>query len=109
MAGTINHLRSGQQLDQTNNAQNKKTQQSQSQASSTSVEKSGSHKPDAVSISSESRAIGALNQQIASEGQFDAAKVAEIKAAIANGSYQIDADKLASNMLKFEDEFRGKE
>ncbi|MFD2180285.1 flagellar biosynthesis anti-sigma factor FlgM [Veronia pacifica] len=108
MAGTINHLRPGQQLEQSSNAQSKKTQVAANKAEDGTVEKSGT-KNDAVSISSESRAIGVLNQQIAGQDQFDAAKVDKIKSAIANGSYQIDADKLALNMLKFEDELSSKE
>lgn len=32
-------------------------------------------------------------------GSFDAKKVAEIKAAIANGTFQIDTDKIATGLL----------
>ncbi|AON54360.1 flagellar biosynthesis anti-sigma factor FlgM [Herbaspirillum seropedicae] len=34
-----------------------------------------------------------------SSGSFDAKKVAEIKAAIANGTFQIDADKVANGLI----------
>lgn len=53
MAGTINHLRPGQQLEQSSNAQSKKTQVAANKAEDGTVEKSGT-KNDAVSISSES-------------------------------------------------------
>lgn len=41
---------------------------------------------------------------MASKPAFDAAKVAAIKEAIANGSYRVDPEKLADNMMKFENE-----
>ncbi|MGR5146747.1 flagellar biosynthesis anti-sigma factor FlgM [Photobacterium alginatilyticum] len=62
---------------------------------------------DAVSLSSQGKAVGQIHQQLAAEPSFDSAKVAAIKDAISNGSYVVDADKLASNMMKFEDELRG--
>ncbi|GAL33144.1 negative regulator of flagellin synthesis FlgM [Vibrio maritimus] len=48
-----------------------------------------------------------MHQQMASQPSFDSAKVAAIKDAIANGSYTVDAEKLADNMMKFEDELGG--
>ncbi|MBV7298518.1 flagellar biosynthesis anti-sigma factor FlgM [Enterovibrio paralichthyis] len=101
---SIDHLRSGQPLN-TNRSNHNKTQQ-------TSAETSGAgevrnHRGDAFSMSDESKAIGALNQQMASEAHFDSAKVAAIKAAIANGSYKVDADRLAANIIKHEDELHG--
>ncbi|MDD1783299.1 flagellar biosynthesis anti-sigma factor FlgM [Enterovibrio sp. ZSDZ35] len=101
---SIDHLRSGQPLN-TNRS-------NQSKSQNTAVESNGSgevrnHRGDAFSLSEQSRAIGAMNQQMASEAHFDSAKVAAIKEAIANGSYKVDADRLASNMLRHEDELRG--
>lgn len=59
---------------------------------------------DAVSLSQQSRDIGQLHQDMAAKPAFDAAKVAAIKEAIANGSYKVDPEKLADSMMKFENE-----
>ena len=67
----------------------------------------GGSQKDAVSLSSQGKAVGQIHQQLAAEPSFDSAKVAAIKEAITNGSYVVDAEKLASNMMKFEDELRG--
>jgi negative regulator of flagellin synthesis FlgM len=62
---------------------------------------------DSVSLSQQGKAIGQLHQDMASQPSFDAAKVAAIKEAIANGSYRVDSEKLADNMMKFENELGG--
>jgi negative regulator of flagellin synthesis FlgM len=48
-----------------------------------------------------------MHQKMAATPSFDSAKVAAIKDAIANGSYSVNAEKLADNMIKFEKEFGG--
>ncbi len=45
---------------------------------------------------------------MAASPAYDSAKVAAIKEAIANGSYRVDPEKLADNMIKFENELQGK-
>mgnify|MGYP002477393071 CR=1 FL=1 len=62
---------------------------------------------DSVSLSQQGKAIGQLHQDMASQPSFDSAKVAAIKDAIANGSYRVDPEKLAENMMKFENELGG--
>ncbi|MEC6795982.1 flagellar biosynthesis anti-sigma factor FlgM [Photobacterium sp. S4TG1] len=95
----IDHLRGGQPLNTPRAVNHTKTATTNT-PSTTMVEP----QHDAVSLSSQGKAVGQIHQQLAAETSFDAAKVAEIKQAIANGSYTIDADKLANNMIKFEDE-----
>ncbi|MFA0709203.1 flagellar biosynthesis anti-sigma factor FlgM, partial [Vibrio sp. 10N.222.48.A3] len=53
------------------------------------------------------KAIGQLHQEMAAQPSFDSVKVAAIKEAIANGSYTVDPEKLADNMMKFENELKG--
>ena len=64
-------------------------------------------KMDAVSLSNQGKEIGKMHQQLATEPSFNEDKVAAIKAAIANGSYSVDPERLADNMIKFEDELAG--
>ncbi|WP_261857886.1 flagellar biosynthesis anti-sigma factor FlgM [Photobacterium sanguinicancri] len=105
----IDQLRTGQPIPTTRSNQTKVGSTS-SDAPSTAAAAAASSprvKNDAVSLSAQGKAVGQIHQQLAAEPSFDSAKVAEIKQAIADGSYKVDADKLASNMTKFEDELRG--
>ncbi|NAW65385.1 flagellar biosynthesis anti-sigma factor FlgM [Photobacterium halotolerans] len=101
---SIDSLRSGQLLSNLRNSSSTNNTQGRTEAR----EESSGHTPrDAVSLSSQARAVGQIHQQLAAEPSFDRNKVESIKNAISNGSYQVDADRLASNMLRFEDELRG--
>ncbi|WP_162045822.1 flagellar biosynthesis anti-sigma factor FlgM [Vibrio taketomensis] len=100
MAG-IDNIRSGQTLTSTSRSTARTNDSASSSVSSST--KSASTPQDAVSLSSEAK----LQNQMASSASFDQAKVAAIKEAIANGSYTVDPDKLASNMIKFEKELGG--
>ena len=96
-------LRSGQNVA-TSRTQTRTDSNATSRSDSVAEPKGGK---DAVSLSQESKAIGQLHQSMAAEPSFDSAKVAAIKEAIANGSYTVDPEKLAENMVKFEDELAG--
>ncbi|MBW3696342.1 flagellar biosynthesis anti-sigma factor FlgM [Vibrio sp. T187] len=104
MAG-IDNIRSGQTLTTTSRSPSRADSNTQTTSSDTAA-KSPSNK-DAVSLSQQGKAIGQLHQDMASQPSFDSAKVAAIKEAIANGSYTVDPEKLADNMIKFEDELKG--
>ncbi|MBY8021807.1 flagellar biosynthesis anti-sigma factor FlgM [Vibrio fluvialis] len=105
MAG-IDNIRSGNSLATTNRAP-ARSESNASSSTSGSVRQSSGTQHDAVSLSSQSRALGEMHNEMASKPSFDSAKVAAIKEAIANGSYVVDADKLADNMIKFEKELGG--
>ena len=51
--------------------------------------------PDNVRLSSQAKALSSTS----STGVFDARKVEEIKAAIANGTFQVDASKVADGLI----------
>lgn len=102
---SIDHLRSGQPLTTNRGSQNK-TQDSSQTSSGREAQSASATPRDAVSLSQQSRAIDEMNQQLAAEPHFDSAKVAAIKDAIANGSYKIDADRLAVNIMRFEDDLK---
>lgn len=100
MAG-IDNIRSGQQLPSTarSSVRNESNPSSRSE-----VTKSPEQASDAVSLSSQGKAVGEMHNQMINEPSFDRAKVAAIKEAIANGSYTVNPEKLADNMIKFEKE-----
>jgi negative regulator of flagellin synthesis FlgM len=104
MAG-IDNIRSGHSLVNTNRssakAENTKSSDSQSASRAPSAQQ------DAVSLSDQGKSIGQMPSQLAASPSFDSAKVQAIKEAIANGSYVVNADKLADNMIRFEKELGG--
>ncbi|MDX1302380.1 flagellar biosynthesis anti-sigma factor FlgM [Photobacterium sp.] len=103
---SIDQLRSGQPMTTARSHQNNVSNSSSAPSGAKPpVAPRGQH--DAVSLSSQGKAVGQIHQQLAAEPSFDSAKVSAIKKAIASGAYVVDADKLASNMMKFEDELRG--
>ncbi|UWZ98214.1 flagellar biosynthesis anti-sigma factor FlgM [Vibrio splendidus] len=104
MAG-IDNIRSGQTLTTTNRSAMRSD--SSSEASRSDVSTKSPVSKDAVSLSQQGKAIGQLHQDMATQPSFDSVKVAAIKEAISNGSYTVDPEKLADNMIKFEDELKG--
>ncbi|WP_299016072.1 flagellar biosynthesis anti-sigma factor FlgM [uncultured Photobacterium sp.] len=104
---SIDQLRSGHPMTTARSNNNSISGSASGSAKNQQVAAPGGGQKDAVSLSSQGKAAGQIHQQLAAEPSFDNAKVAAIKDAISNGEYKIDADKLASNMLKFEDELQG--
>jgi len=102
MAG-IDNIRSGHSLTNTSRS-SQRTDNHTSEAKTRSKESASLSNDDAVSISSQSKELGSMHNQLTSSPAFDSAKVQAIKEAITNGSYVVDPDKLAENMIKFEKE-----
>ncbi|SJN55031.1 flagellar biosynthesis anti-sigma factor FlgM [Vibrio ruber] len=102
---SIDNVRSGQSL--TNTSRNSTRTEHNTSNSEKINHPASSDKKDAVSLSSQSKAMGEIHSKLASSPAFDSAKVEAIKEAIANGSYRVDAEKLADNMIKFEKELDG--
>ncbi len=57
---------------------------------------------DQVTITGSARTLQKVEDAIAAAPVVDSAKVASIKQAVQNGSYTIDAGRVASQMLRFE-------
>ncbi|WP_075185564.1 flagellar biosynthesis anti-sigma factor FlgM [Teredinibacter haidensis] len=55
---------------------------------------------DSVSLSTAGQALAKLEAQAANIPEVDSAKVAEIRTALQNGSYNIDPDAIASKMIE---------
>lgn len=100
---TINNLRTNQPLTTGGNVSNAEAGKSKPASDA----KTNTAESDSVSLSSQGQSVGQIHQQLATQEAFDTEKVNAIKEAIANGSYVIDADKLAANMIKLEDELKG--
>ncbi len=57
---------------------------------------------DTVNLTSDAKLLERLDKTLASLPAVDSARVAEIKAAIENGEYQIDADAIADAMIRLD-------
>ena len=60
---------------------------------------------DTVELTSGAKLLERLEKSLAALPDVDSARVAEVKAAIENGEYQIDADAIASAMIRLEKSF----
>ncbi|HIF9079334.1 flagellar biosynthesis anti-sigma factor FlgM [Photobacterium damselae] len=104
MAG-IDQLRQNSQAMTTMRSQQQKVNDNASSTNNTTASTTPPQH-DEISLSAQGKAVGQIHQQLATEPSFDADKVAKIKEAISNGSYKVDPDKLASNIMKFESELK---
>jgi negative regulator of flagellin synthesis FlgM len=52
-----------------------------------------------VTISKQARELKSLQTQATGEGSFDAQRVAAIKEAIMNGTFKVDASKVADGLI----------
>ena len=76
-----------------------------SDTSSESVNSSARAISDSVEFSAAVQQLSSLQDELASISAVDMGKVDEIRQAISNGSYKIDAQKIADSLLALEGEF----
>ena len=76
-----------------------------SDPSSESVNSSSRAISDSVEFSSAAKQLSSLQDELAAIDAVDMGKVDEIRQAISNGSYKIDAQKIADSLLALEGEF----
>ena len=57
---------------------------------------------DTVELTSSARLLERLEKSLAELPAIDSARVAEVKAAIERGDYEIDSDAIADAMIRFE-------
>jgi len=75
-----------------------------SDMSSASVENTSRAVSDDVKFSAAVQQLSSLRDELASLKDIDMAKVDEIRQAISDGSYEIDANKIAESLLSLESE-----
>lgn len=97
----------GNNVNSTGNAAGKTRQGNAHTGETASVAKpanpASSAGSDSVSLSNAGQSLSRLEASVANVPDVNAAKVAEIKASIAQGSYQVNAHALAGKMLEQED------
>lgn len=57
---------------------------------------------DQLDLTGQARTLKALEQDLARTPEFDAARVAELREAIAGGSYKVDSRSIAEKLLDLE-------
>jgi negative regulator of flagellin synthesis FlgM len=57
---------------------------------------------EAVHLSSEAQQLQKITDSLRDQPTVNSARVAELKAAIADGSYKVDSNRVASKLLNFE-------
>lgn len=97
-------------LNKSNTATSGGSKLNQPQATSTATAKAGDNavksSTDSVSLSSKGQALGKLEQAVYQSSDVDTDKVARIKQAIADGSYQADSGTIAERMLSQDSLFK---
>ncbi|HEX7036428.1 MAG TPA: flagellar biosynthesis anti-sigma factor FlgM, partial [Pseudomonadales bacterium] len=75
---------------------------SEQKASRRADEASASRHDDAVRLSAEARQLREIEHRVSEEEAFDTARVEQIRAAIAEGRYHVDPERLARRFIALE-------
>ena len=62
---------------------------------------------DSVSLSNQAKNLKQLEQKLGDYPEMDDDRIAEIRSALENGTYKIDAEKLAQKMLEMDESIFG--
>lgn len=98
----INNIKPPAQGGGLNSTRNVNVEDKRPDASASQVKSGGDAATDKVSLTATATQLQSLQQEIAALPVVDEQKVAALRAAIEDGSYQVDSQKLARNMIDFE-------
>lgn len=99
----INGLNSNQAT--TKQAKGSQTAAERGSDKSSKTIQGSSNETTTVQISDEAKSLSQLQGEVSKGAAFDEAKVAELKAAIADGSYKPDANRIAGKLLDIDSQF----
>ncbi|WP_166263667.1 flagellar biosynthesis anti-sigma factor FlgM [Marinobacter caseinilyticus] len=105
MAVDLNGIGRGQVNTQKTSTEKSPAQSTQQAAPEPS--KAQATRGDSVSLSSQAKNLKQLEQGLDSFPEMDDERIEAIKAALADGSYKIDAEKLAQKMLDMDQSIFG--
>lgn len=101
----INNIKTSNQA-LLNSTRNIKTRDANNSTQAQDVaEQTSTTNNDKVSLTDTATQLQSLRQVIADSPEVNADRVAELRAAIANGSYTVDSEALAQNFIKSENQF----
>lgn len=69
-------------------------------------ESDSSSAPDSVSLSQKGQTLAKLASELSGDAEINHDKIAQVRAALANGSYQVDAQAIADSMLEQDGSFK---
>jgi len=73
-----------------------------SSSAKTTTEAAGPSSGEAVHLSSEAQRLQTISDKLRDQPVVNSARVAELKQAIADGSYKVDSNRVASKLLNYE-------
>jgi negative regulator of flagellin synthesis FlgM len=98
----FNRLNSGNAVSgTTRTGSTKETSKTEAPVATGTLEKTGST-GESVKLSSEAQQLQKITDKLGDLPTVNSARVAELKQAIADGSYKVDSNRVASKLLNFE-------
>jgi len=102
---SIDKLNSG--INQALNNRTARTEQQPNAQQANVANTTSAPRQDAVSLTQQAQQLNKLHRRAEQDTGVDADKVARIKKAIADGSYSVDAERLAAKIAHFESDMFG--
>lgn len=92
------------QLQTTGKQSDSKLSTDNNKETTSSAQSTATQKDLSLQLTKEAKLLQEINNQLSSQPEVDQKRVAEIKQAIQEGTYKIDNQKLAENLLHLEKE-----